>query len=114
MFILVYLQEKTFQHYDASSAQEKLWLKSLSRSTQVAEVVDLEGGRITAGVPPSYNYDDEDLQFLLADMKSRVEAIEYEIERRLFEPEKIVFEFIGKRFKPVVREGYSQEHSGGF
>ena len=41
---------------------------------------------------------------MLADMKARVEAIEYEIERRKFEPEKIVYEFIGNRFKPAHRE----------
>jgi hypothetical protein len=44
---------------------------------------------------------------MLDSMKARVEAIEFEIERRLFEPEKIVLEFIGNRFKPALRRSYS-------
>ena len=47
---------------------------------------------------------------MLGDMKARVEAIEYEIERRKFEPEKIVYDYIYNRFKPVAREGYSQQY----
>ena len=76
---------------------------------EVAEVKD-EQGRQHAGQPPHYNLTDDDLLFMLADMKARVEAIEYEIERRKFEPEKIVYEFIGNRFKPSVRKSYSQQY----
>ena len=102
------LEDKTFQHYDASSDQEKHWLKALRKvNHQIAEYTD-DQGRLHAGQPPAYNLSDEDLLFMLGDMKARVEAIEYEIERRTFEPEKIVYEFIGNRFKPVARLTYTQ------
>jgi len=70
-------------------------------------VVD-EAGRLHAGQPPHYNLSEEELRFLLADMRARVEAIEFELERRSFEPDKIVLEFIGNRFHERVRDSYSQ------
>ena len=59
-------------------------------------------------VQQHYTIDDDGLSKLLHDMKSRVEAIEYEVERRRYESERTVLEFIGKRFKPRPREAYSQ------
>lgn len=97
-------------HYDASSTEEKLWLKSLSVVNRgISEHTDNQGN-LHAGIPASYNLSDDDLQFMLNDMKRRVDAIEYEIERRKFLPEKIVYEFIRERFKPVVRRNYSQNY----
>ena len=52
---------------------------------------------------------EEDLRFLLGDMKARVEAIEYELMRREFEPEKIVYDFFISRYANRRREGYTQD-----
>lgn len=45
-------------------------------------------------------------------MKSRVEAIEMEIVRREFEAEKVVLEFLAKRYKDntLIRRSYSQQY----
>ena len=103
------LEDKTFEHYDKfASDEEKRWLKNLGKvNPQIAEHTDNQG-RLHAGQPPAYNLSDDDLLSMLVNMKARVEAIEYEIERRVFEPKKIVYEFIGNRFKPVARLTYTQ------
>jgi hypothetical protein len=104
------IRENTTTHYDASSDREKDFLRSLSAKTpQLAEAIDREGNH-HAGVLPTYQKSEEDLRFLLADMKARVEAIEYELVRREFEPEKIVYEFFVERYAPRRREGYTQEY----
>jgi hypothetical protein len=103
------IRNSTTTHYDASSDAEKAFLRSLSAKTvQLAEVVD-DRGNHHAGVPPTYQRTEEDLRFLLADMKARVEAIEYELLRREFEPEKIVYEFLAERYTIRRREGYTQD-----
>ena len=43
-------------------------------------------------------------------MKARVLAIEYELMRREFEPEKIVYDFLAERYALRRREGYTQEY----
>jgi hypothetical protein len=69
-----------------------------------------EKGNRHAGQIQTYKNSDDELNFQLEDMRAKYNAIEYELERRKFEPQKIVFDFIGKRFKPVERTGYSQEY----
>jgi hypothetical protein len=104
------VRENTTTHYDASTETEKSFLRSLSAKTaQLAEAIDREGNH-HAGIPPTYQKSEEDLRFLLADMKARVEAIEYELVRREFEPEKIVYDFFAERYAPRRREGYTQEY----
>jgi hypothetical protein len=102
------IREKTTTHYDASSDKEKDFLRSLSAKTvQLAEVY--EQGNHHAGIPPTYNLTENDLQFLLNDMNARVRAIEYEILRRQFEPEKIVYDYFITRYANRRRDGYTQD-----
>ena len=104
------IRDRTNTHYKSSSDEEKRFFRSLSTKTpQLAEVVDNKGIQ-HPGVPPSYKLKEEDLMFILADMKARVEAVEYELLRREFEPEKIVYEFFVERYAPRRREGYTQEY----
>lgn len=78
-------------HYDTSSESEKAFLHSLSaKRTQLAETVDREGNHHYPGFPPTYLMTEEDLRSLLADMKTRVQAIEHELLLREFE--KVVYE----------------------
>ena len=56
-----------------------------------------------------YEKSEEVLKWLLADTKARVEAIEYELVRREFEPETIVYEFFVERYASRRRVGYTQE-----
>jgi hypothetical protein len=101
-------REKITDHYNASSENEKNFLRSLSvKTVQLAEVYNQ--GNIHPGIPPNYNMTEEDLRFLLGDMKARVEAIEYELMRREFEPEKIVYDFFISRYANRRREGYTQD-----
>ena len=67
-----------------------------------------EKGNRHAGQVQNYQISDENLIVQLEDLKARYMAIEYEIERRNFEPRKIVLDFIGTYFKPVERNGFSQ------
>lgn len=104
------IRDSATDHYDASSNDEKKFLRSLrAKTAPLAEAVDAQGNR-HAGVPSTYNLSDEDLRFIHADMRARVEAIEYELMRREFEPEKIVYEFLSERYAPRVREEYTQEY----
>ena len=103
------VRDRTATHYQASSEEEKTFLRSLSaRTAQLAETVDNHGNH-HAGVAPTYQLDEEELRFILADMKARVEAIEYELLRREFEPERIVHDFFVNRYAPRRLEGYTQE-----
>lgn len=104
------IRETTTTHYDSSSEREKSFLRSLSSKTaQLAEAVD-GNGNVLAGAYPTYHLNEDDLRILLNDMKARVEAIEYELARREFEPEKIVYEFFTRRYASRRREGYTQEY----
>ncbi len=94
------IREHTTTHYDASSQVERDFLRSLS--------VKIPQGANEGGVL-IYEKSEEVLKWLLADTKARVEAIEYELVRREFEPEKIVYEFFVERYASRRREGYTQE-----
>lgn len=100
----------TFNQFDTCEPDEQTWLRSLShKNPGLAEVVDTCGRRI-ASQPPYYNFSEEDLLFKLMNAKARVDAIEYEIERRVEEPERVVLEFIADRFKPALRRTYSNSN----
>ena len=101
-------REHTTKHYDVSSQMEREFLRSLSAKTpQAVGANEREGGSNFSG--PTYHKNEEELKWLLADTKARVEAIEYELVRREFEPEKIVYEFFVERYAIRRREGYTQE-----
>ena len=105
----LFLKLKSFAHYDKCDKEGKKWFKNLKeKTTPVAEVTDNKGN--LAGQVQTFKISDDELNYQLEDLKARYMAIEYEIERRKYESQKIVYDFIGKRFKPVERTGFSQEY----
>ena len=105
------IREASRNNYNASSEEEKAFWRSLSKKRPgLAERVD-SNGTVYAGIPSEWQRSDEDLLFLLADMKARVQAVEYEIRRRSDLAEKMVYEFLVERFKRKREQGYTQEYT---
>lgn len=77
-----------------------------SETAELAEFQDSNG--IHAGSPKQYHINDDELSFMLEDMKARVRAIECEMERRKFRAEKIVYTFLAEKCKPINRDSYTQ------
>ena len=96
------IRQKTTTHYDASSQSEREFLRSLS--AKIPQAAGANGGRVLID-----DKNEEELKLILSNTKARVEAIEYELVRREFEPEKIVYDFFVERYASHPREGYTQE-----